>query len=799
MRTTRRLLLLGLLLIVAVVLVRNSGWWRAPQPAASASHEAFEGVGARVFLADQAAPLQFSLTARDARLRLWLNANVAGLTPGTELDDGYYEVRVSLLDARGEVLRQLDWHHRLLVNWQNGANGPMPRRVYLGDGVGGTPAATNLMYLHADPQARTLKVELLPQASHRIGSVAVRVYSREQLGPSEVQRRLQRVSAATRASLARHNVYDWGLMDAAERRNAIANHWRPLVPIGNPGLDFRDARLVLRDADDAATPEPPPPVDDNLVTPERVRSFALREVDNRVTIRMRPLAAAAGRQAVVTWYGRLRGERRTWRLPADGVLTLQLGRGLLELATETPVQAEVSDAAGDVLPAAESQVRAWLVTPQRPLQVELAGWPETVPLRIDARALAPGRRTVGMSARVTTDAGPRRLGSWSLPVAPDRHAWLPDDPDTWLGQLARSFVRAPPGSRMLELTVDAAALVTVADRPAALPRRQRIPEGLYGGGEDDVMLAWFLLDPVDAVQRLTDEGSRMLTVAVQAQTPADTDEPGAMIDGLAERLLPRPPWRGASVFEPLPPGVDPPLFALYVELPAGGRSVQLIPRAGLGQVQPRLLLERNASGPVEVLLDGQVVDLRQAGRGWVGVRLPPLPGGNHRLATRPPRRMLVSHPAPAESGPRWRERLVLSVADGLDFDVSRPVPTGESIAVRVYAADAQRERVRLRLRLTGLGFESGVAPVHTFARHDVDLRLDRTPPLPLVDADATTLVRSGVTFVPVGTDVSRHNAWLEVRVDGPSEGLFVSVTGMPTTPQGRADIFTASEAQSDEL
>lgn len=783
MRVTRRILAVIALLAAAAMLLPNHLPWEArtvtaPEP---------RGQGQRVFVAYPDRPLTFAVSRRSRIMRFFLNAALSGVAPGETLRNDYYELEIEWLDADGRVIGERSWAHRLQVSWFVRDGRLVAGRELLGVGEDVVTADSNLMYLPV-PEAQPAAVRLRPSgdASQYLVALGVRAYGRERLRRAEIERRLERLAPDARERLAEASAYEWQLLSGRERRNAMRYRWRALAPRGNPGLDYAEDRLIVRDAGDPLV-EPlisrPRP---DVLLPGRALTVALRDRENRLTVRTDPVGQMPA-AVHARWFPR-GGEPRQVPLESGRPVDLELGRGMLELRADGPIRFALRGTDGEAREPEWRYLRVWLASPVTELEYPLAADEEALPLRIDARVLSEEGWKDGGEVSVRYElrgAGGAAIDSAVLrwQAEPSPYAWIDAAPASVVSEPRRIFLSVPRGTHSIVFRASRTLALAVYDRPNGLVRRLRIPDGLYGGDpHSDRVPDWFLLRPKDHESLLRKGGSRLLTLTPRTPREADRE-----LRAEPYRLLPEGDWRGIEVLEPVTR--DSP-WSPRQFTPVLRPAVQLVSGLGDTAATPRLLLRRDPERARRVWVDGTLAGERSPGPGWSEVSLPRLAAGEHRIRLDPPGEAWINSTLPGVRRATVRLLQRLAVDGILSYPIERRPMPAERVSLRVYGTSPDVESAELSIELEGIAHRGGPQDAWTFSETRASIALDPLGPLPVVTGPEKGPVSMGRASIELGSDLARCGCRL--RISNRGAPIFVAVTRSP--PPGMPAQSVASEA-----
>lgn len=633
----------------------------------------------------------------------------------------------------------------------------------------------------------------------RVRQVGVRVYAPEKTAEHKLGFFWQRLTERQKQTLAEGSVYPHELLLPEEKLNLARRLWRPLGPVGVVGRDYASIQLYLRqDGEEARFDEPILPAG-LLVDTGRFGVIPLAEGQNRVRLRLLPVAPVAEENpgAIrLRWYGSSAEAPRHWQLPwSDEAMyfTETLDGGLLEIEAPAPLTARAYRIDGgqerETTPEPVYN-RSYRPAPDRPLNYPVAHVGNTAtPLRVDLRLLfdparpPAGSVAVGYELRDATGK-PVRSGTLEVPLVPSCYDRLADAaaPDH-LSDPARFYFRLPPQVAEIRFVADAPVLVAAYTRPPDLEREVRVPEDyLPLADEEQRQPAWFGLRPADHETLLRENRSVLLLVQ---RRPPEVDAADLEIRSgryLWEDFHPQGNWLARQVLTSTAgdaPTRREALRSTYRPLPVGRETVlELGDPYNRLTLAPELLYLRDTIQPTSfvLLVDGRVHHQGLLVGGEGEIPLPPLPAGRRRvlLETDSGGRFLLN--SAAGPGPAFLKRLVNRLeGGGLTFAVDHAAGA-EVLSGRLFVPYGTKARSRLRVTLLDLpAAGSGPIAEWTFARRRFDLAPAPGPPVPVLQAAGARVDGGQAFFIPLDGDLPPGRYRLRVDLEaGPGGYLLLS-------------------------
>lgn len=773
---------------------------------------------------------RFPLSGPQPAIRIVSHADVPAAWRADAEAEFRYAYALQVLDARGNLLRESVLHQRAAIAaLRDPATGEAFTTAAYADAEE-IPTGSSALVLSLEdlPRAATLRVRLVT-AAPEVQRVLVRVQQRNPVNERRLSVQWERMTDAQRTSLAEGNAYPAVLLTEAERSNLLRRQWRPIGPSGVAGRDYRARSLFLLQ-DLAGEPIEPPALPPGLFLDARHDgTLRLPEGGAAVTLRVAPVTdpgAASSGTLRLAWYGTSLAQRETRALPwsADhNEVRVELGGGLLELASEVPVAVRAFLPNGTELTAEPMQLRAYVAGPDAPVTfpvLHLEGQPAT-PLRVDLRCLcfdaAPARGgavgTAGALPVAALIAGPGaeprlrwellsasgavlRQATQDVAVEPSRLDRLLGQDRLVLSEAAQLHFLVPREAVALRLSTSGPVLLAGYNRPSDLPWRAMVPEDRFAPGDPlDLRPAWFGLRPADWDALLSANRSALLVT--QPRPPEDDPE---LLAGRYdwEQFMPAGNWLArdvlalreatptrrlslASVFSPLPEGAD--------------VAMELVPATPGGAVMPTLLYLREAAGPaaLRVEVDGRVHMTATVAAARGTLAMPPIPAGVRRIrAVAPPGTALYLNQAEPLPGALISRRAIRLIPGETVFDYEKragpDADRPELLVAHLYPEPSLGVAARqiVAIAIEG-GPERGLGPHAGFTLRErlYDIRRGPQPPDVRVLGVAGAVGPERALFLPLGPDLPPGRYRIRIRLAEGPEALLSLTRTTPGTAERR--------------
>ena len=727
--------------------------------------------------------LEFPLSGKGNNVHIITNASVHRSESFSEDVIWWYAFRYELVDSRGELLHEGEYHHRTRVTpYRDPQHGRVVTRTFLLDPLA-VPTDSRLMVVPIREQQRPVRLRV--RVSHTdaaLNDVMFRVYEQESLAVHKLAYRWQRLSEPQKERLARGNIYGPDLLRSAEKTNLLSQRWRPAGPAGIEHSSYLTRRLYVVQETLGE------PVDERTIPyglyVDRNTNGVIPLPEGTSKIRLQWLAvetpepAPVGAQILLRWYGRNLGQRSETRVAfadPEGQLEAEFGEGLLEVLSEQPIVvrafASDNDTSEEITPE-PLRLRAYYPDTSLPVTflVDHVG-EQATPLRIDLRALlSPGAAAPGETARYEIlDRDGRLISSGTLQpdLTPSRYERLSSfERDVRLSEPARHYFLFSRDVAAVRLHASGGLLISAYSRPFDLVRELHLPEDVLGVKREDRQPAWFVLRPANEQELLVNLRSEH--VVLQDRPP--TDDP-QLLDGHYdwEEYQPAGPWRGRYLLIPREAGLpvrDEARVALYHELPAN-QEVAAVLRGFRGhrELRPTLIFQRESEQPTSVtlLVDGTPVHATKIIGRRGELRLPTIAAGPHRILVRSSTATRWFMNFMDTDRPAFLRRLALRIdSDGLEFEYLKRSAGQEVLTARVYQPGKQRMRLRVNIDYLPPG---RLAPTNdwTFVQRSYDLRPEDDTRVSVLNPRAATVDGGQRFFLPLGSDLPPGSYRIRIR------------------------------------
>ena len=781
------------------------------------------------YVLDRTRWLSFVLPAGTNALRIVTNANLPASVaiPGGTVHAYAFEYQV--LDDRGRVLVQRQYHHRAGLTRFGDTSGETDTGVsaafYLGLGLRPLDAKVMSLNLAGLAGVKTLRLRLA-KADPPLMDVVLRASYREPVPERRLGYLWQRLSEEQKQRLAQANVYTQDLLVDQEIRNLLREDQRPLGPEGVAEQDYQSRTLyVLREIEGAEIADPIPPAG-LPIGPSLRATVPIPETGGQVRLDFKPSSIVASDKKIsgllkLRWYGRDIHQRLNAEIAweASGLsVTQDLGGGLLEI--ETPQDSAVraylpgQDKPLEITPPA-SLLRTYITAEATDLTFRVSHLDrQTTPFRIDLRRLLPLQPTeTGTSKAVAAELQMRDATGQVL-----REVWLttPDarssydrlqatTVDTALSDPITYYFALPLPITQLRLKSALPLLVAAYNRPAELVHESKLPEDSYAS-EAWRQPAWFPLKPERYEQWIL--ANRSVLIAVQQRPPEDKP---ALLAGqyLWEDYHPDGDWLGRYLLTPAEDtgSIREEAWASsYRPLPAGNElelDLRLTSATGPPLTfSPSLIYLRDSAAPmqIEVYRNGTLHHRTEISGTRGELRLPPLPAGRQRLriAATASSRFFINYAKPVAGSllKRLANRLQ---APGLDFDYERRCTCEETLSLRLHVPFGTRERTRLRVQIAPLK-ERALGPLSdwSFDARRYDLRPDSSVAVPVLNTPGDQADRGQSFFLPLGADLPPGTYRLRFTLEqGP--GGYLSLARITPGTFEQRQVLTTSETRETQI
>jgi hypothetical protein len=755
--------------------------------------------------------LEFPLSGKGSNVHIISNASVHRSASFSEDVIWWYAFRYQLLDSKGELLHEGDYHHRTRVTrYRDPRHDRVVTRTFLLDPLV-VPTDSRLMVVPIrDHQRRPARLRL--RVSHTdaaLRDVMFRVYEQESLAAHKLAYRWQRLSEPQKELLARGNIYGADLLRGAEKSNLLSQRWRPAGPAGIEHSGYRTRKLyVLQETLGE-------PVDEQAIPyglyVDRNTNGVIPLPEGPATIHLqwlavdKPGSAPAGEQILLRWYGRNLGQRSETRVALtapEGQLEAAFAEGLLEVVSAQPIVlrafAADNDTTQEITPD-PLRLRAYYPDSSLPVTflVDHVGQQAT-PVRIDVRAVlsptaATAEETAGQTAHyeiVGRNGKVISSGTLQPDLTPSRYERLSStERDVRLSEPAHHYFLFDHDVAAIRLHASGRLLMTAYSRPFDLVRELHLPEDVFGMKREERQPAWFVLRPANEQELLMNLRSEH--VVLQDRPP--TDDPQLLAGQYDwEEYQPDGPWRGRYLLIPREAGLpvrDEARVALYHELPAN-QDVAAVLRdfAGHRELRPTLIFERESEQPasVSLLVDGSpVYETSIIGRRGE-LRLPVVAAGQRRILIRSSVATRWFMNFLDTDGPAFLRRLALQIGSGgLEFHYLKRSPDQEVLTARFYQSGKQR--MRLRVDIDHLP-DSRLVPAGdwTFIQRTYDLRPEDNGRVSVLNTRAATVDDGQRFFLPLGSDLPPGSYRIRIRPLQDADGYLVLYRLVPGQQRVRA-------------
>ncbi|WP_043342154.1 hypothetical protein [Belnapia moabensis] len=768
---------------------------------------------------------RFPLVGPQAAVRLVSHADVSAEWRDDAEAEFRYAYAVQVVDSLGGLLRETVLHQRTgIAALRDPASGEAFTTTAYADAEEIPTTASALVLAIEDlPRAAAALRLRLVSAVPDISRVAIRVYQRTPVNDRRVAVQWDRLTAEQRIRLAEGNAYPAALLTEAERTNLLRRQWKPIGPSGIAGRDYRSRSLFLLQ-DLGGEPIDPPALPPGLFLDTRHNgTLRLPEAGAALTLRVEPVAPSSASSGTLrlAWYGTSLAQREARELPwsaAQPDLRVELGGGLLELASDQPVAVRAFLPDGTELTQEIPQLRAFVAGPEASITfpvLHLQGQGPT-PLRVDLRCLCfdamparggaagtaaalpaaallagPGAAPVLRYELLSADGAVLRRDEMPVPLEPSPYDRLLGQDRLALSEPAKLHFVVPREAVALRLAASVPVLLNGYNRPPDLPWRVMIPEDRFAP-EDPLGTrpAWFGMRPAEWDALLA--ANRSVLLATQPRPPEDDPE---LLAGRYdwEQFMPGGNWLAREVLAPreATPLRRLSLGAVFSPLPEDGEvAMELVPATPGGPVTPVLLFLRDAPGPATLRLevDGRPHLTTQAAAARGTLPLPPIPAGTRRIrAFAPPGTALYLSQVTPLPGALISRRAIRLPAGETVFDYEKRAPVGaerpELVVAHFYAQPAPGSAARQEVAISiegGPPRDLGPHAHFTLRERLYDVRRGPEPPdVRVLGVAAGPAGPERALFLPFGPDLPPGLYRIRIRL---SEGPEALLSLTRTTP-----------------
>lgn len=485
--------------------------------------------------------LTFDIANQSRLFRFYFHA---ALMPNNEEQNLSYEIQYQWLDVNAEIIAENIYHintrsspylsmhiqaeqsteQAVDVSTANKEGDPvltlLPSRFY--NHNRSEPSLDQSLYLSPaqQPLAKQLRfrVHTMDAGIEHIGLRSYLQYQRDQ---KDVDIAWQRMSSAQKQDITSASVYPNFLLSVYERHNIMRAYWKPIGPLGVLDKDYRIETLYIRENTEPTLPQEPIVSDGLFVSPEHWLTVKLNHPSARYRIQWQaitPLQADIPRVMKLRWQGNDIRQERYWEenvtnamwegVLAEGLLqVIPDGKGIFKL-----YQFE-NDQWQDITPE-KLRSRAYLCTPNTPLQYSLSSGVEVQSIKINARNFyrsdqASNNKTHKVMFSTKSDRGETliqdtiQLDDMVNPYQQFNDAALID---SHVFESSNRYLTAQKNSQDLLIKCTGPVLISVSTRPWRHPVSQVLPrDSHYWLAYPEREPAWFSLRPYNAQQLITNK------------------------------------------------------------------------------------------------------------------------------------------------------------------------------------------------------------------------------------------------------------------------------------------------------